>query len=816
MECSSLLLTVVNYITRECRKTQELHKYMCDHKGKCMKEEKGFGDENADFFIKELAKSNQSIKLLFIKSLITKENDECTLQHNNNNYQYQYCYNKYTSVSLMRQWEKWHKPIFLENNSFLAQVLSRCLTHSSDSYKLTFACIIKNIKNKILNYSKQIKNMSIETEKNMAENEVIIIVKYAEFLTNLGFLNAGSNITRFLLQEFFNIRDFKHIYKQNDEFFFQQYKSKKFCEIKYHLCCILLVILNENRNINSVLNIIENLDKIMNQKFQYAMSQINDIQYTEFERDCYINVLIYFNEKSKFYYNQGDYYESLMNIEKSIKLLKALILGHKKFYKNLLQFKIKLPHYLFKIYIEVTIQNAKFFMIRNDYDNCEALFKIVFFTLKKYFKHERYIYALVFYEFGQYLLYRKKTDYAEHAFYQAEKILSNYFQEYICKYHAFSHHDSLIAADLAPAWPSLLMCPNYYLAKILIMRCHIFQIITCEISDNDIYYDLTYRQLKAKLSQIQMFVNLDSTILTGNNFELFYLKLKTEQLRIGVDLMGYMYKRRYILLEKTENFDSCMEDGEKLLNLIQRKIGLTSLETAFQFINLGLLNLLKSNNFKLGISMKTSSTYIILSNHYLSLSKIHLQTSLNIIKRIGFNHPYSVTSLIYLGYVTYLTSYPSQNEFELLNNAKDNFLHVAENIIKEHFPSNHYELKQIYLMLEKIYRRLHIITILEKIENKNTNYVNEFLTIAENYELKYDNFPSTYGLFSNSLPNLSNLMINIAPPCKIYCTQHCECSKNCIKNCNCPNLSKCFNQFNLDTIINSLHINFTEPVATSN
>ena len=118
------------------------------------------------------------------------------------------------------------------------------------------------------------------------------------------------------------------------------------------------------------------------------------------------------------------------------------------------------------------------------------------------------------------------------------------------------------------------------------------------------------------------------------------------------------------------------------------------------------------------------------------------------------------------------------------------YLHVAENVIKKNFPSNHFELKQVYKILQYVYMELH----LGKLNVIGDNYDNHFLHISQQYKSYFNTFPNINSLFSISL-NLDNLMIETLPVCDVYCTTHCMNKQNCIK----------LEKIDLTTIIESIN-----------
>ena len=804
--------------------------------------------------------SAYNIKSIFMKKIILKENEECEKKYWQNK--------KCISLDLFSEWDNWHKAIFVYDDNFLAQIICRCMMFSKESFKLKFDVLIKIIFRRVLSFSTQlkclnsidahfnyeladnIKNSKInEDKKKIIENEIFIIVKYCSYLKSLGFNHLSFQITTSLLRDLFSIdckvwADSTYIKThpssniKTDKELLDMFKNKHICELKYNLLCLLLSIHINNEEINLALGLINNLDHVMNKKFEYYRTKNNYISLTELEQYEVLNVISFYKSKSQLLYILGKFSDSNENIKISNFLLKENINSYKLFHKYLLEKEIQFPSSLIKIFIECMIQNIHLNMIKNNICLCDTLFNLCFQILNKYFKNEKFIFSLVYIEYGEYLIYQKKFDYAEHALYTGEQLIQNTFFTYVCKLNTTCIHYE--AAELVNV-------TNYYFAKARLLRCQILHILLHElnreltISEIGHYYT---SKIDWNLTSIKRFIdNLnpyndwrltdnEHSVYTFNNINTLYFQVKLNS-DIGLILENIQGSHiegihtSYCILKEDIAFikqlDEQLEKNIHLLNITQRNYGFNTLNTSNMYLSIAKIYFLKiqfliiacSKKMDLLDAIKTINTMHFLelckktndictnhyyskelNIHYLILAKTYLTTGLNIINSLyGSDHQYSATYYLYLGFITYIDCYLSDtniyNKLKILVEAK-NLLHKSENIINKYYPSNHYELKQIYKILSRLYFELAEFELkcadnsddYKKYDSEeNSNFYKDLhKERCNHYEKcdfyidKYKTFPNLWGYFWDSEFNVSNYehLVTSNPPCVLYCTKHCK------------------------------------------
>ena len=170
-----------------------------------------------------ISQSSVTIKRDFIEKLIEKENTKCSIVYHIK--PVGFCKKCYTSFTLLNDWEKWHKPLFVQDRIFFSQILMRYINHCENSHEDLSNMIENQICAKIENYSKELRTIStvleyklreikyefppekikkLKEDKKKIENEIFIIIKYVEFLSNLGIHTSAFMIIK-------NI--FVHLYK---------------------------------------------------------------------------------------------------------------------------------------------------------------------------------------------------------------------------------------------------------------------------------------------------------------------------------------------------------------------------------------------------------------------------------------------------------------------------------------------------------------------------------------------------------------------------------------------------------------------------
>ena len=124
---------------------------------------------------------------------------------------------------------------------------------------------------------------------------------------------------------------------KTDKELLDMFKNKHICELKYNLLCLLLSIHINNEEINLALGLINNLDHVMNKKFEYYRTKNNYISLTELEQYEVLNVISFYKSKSQLLYILGKFSDSNDNIKISNFLLKENINSYKLFHKYLLE-----------------------------------------------------------------------------------------------------------------------------------------------------------------------------------------------------------------------------------------------------------------------------------------------------------------------------------------------------------------------------------------------------------------------------------------------------------------------------------------------
>ena len=166
--------------------------------------------------------------------------------------------------------------------------------------------------------------------------------------------------------------------------------------------------------------------------------------FNEFSQlDCmkWKNIINYNKETSKLFCLMQDTQPGgpyMLRAEKSINFSNALIsdLLHRYVrYLNKFEFlpsKRTFPSFLYKIYIEVLLQNSKIEMKRNNFTECDKLFSCCFSCIRKYFESETHIYAITFISYGEYMSYRKHYALSDHCFKMAYSLLRHTYASNFC------------------------------------------------------------------------------------------------------------------------------------------------------------------------------------------------------------------------------------------------------------------------------------------------------------------------------------------------------------------------------------------------
>ena len=83
-----------------------------------------------NLWIQWLSEAGTNVKVKFFKMLARRENYVCkVVYHINPRRCTRYCSRCFTTYRLLRSWTTWHKCLFIENESFLAQMIFRHLNH---------------------------------------------------------------------------------------------------------------------------------------------------------------------------------------------------------------------------------------------------------------------------------------------------------------------------------------------------------------------------------------------------------------------------------------------------------------------------------------------------------------------------------------------------------------------------------------------------------------------------------------------------------------------------------------------------------------
>ena len=82
--------------------------------------------------MKGMDEANPQMKIDFLNQLMDKENVNCTIIEHI--YQFSMRSNYYSSHTLMNNWEKWQKPLLLNDKTLLAKIIHRIINHCHLSY----------------------------------------------------------------------------------------------------------------------------------------------------------------------------------------------------------------------------------------------------------------------------------------------------------------------------------------------------------------------------------------------------------------------------------------------------------------------------------------------------------------------------------------------------------------------------------------------------------------------------------------------------------------------------------------------------------
>ena len=156
----SLMILVINLMTSRYREQQR----QCVNKNVPVRREdkrKGILHKHfVDTWMKYLSESPLPVKKEFMKQLISQENSDCTIIYHIS--PVSSCINCYTSFDLIRQWENWHKPLFVEDNSFLGQIITRYVVHCQNekTYDSLFDSIKREITLKLNEFNCKLRTIS--------------------------------------------------------------------------------------------------------------------------------------------------------------------------------------------------------------------------------------------------------------------------------------------------------------------------------------------------------------------------------------------------------------------------------------------------------------------------------------------------------------------------------------------------------------------------------------------------------------------------------------------------------------------------------